>query len=96
MKLTALFGAMALAAFVGKAADKPATKPAAAAAPKISSLFPDEVIAKGKGVEVKRSALDEAFIALKSNAAAQGQNIPESQRPILEADRKSTRLNSSH
>ena len=85
MKLIALLGALALAAFVGKAADKPATKPADAAAPKISSLFPDEVIAKGKGVEVKRSALDEAFIALKSNAAAQGQNIPESQRPILEA-----------
>src|SRR5260221_14381 len=84
-KSTALLGALALAAFAGKAADNPAPKPADAAAPKIANLFPDEVIAKGKGVEVKRSMLDEAFIALKSNAAAQGQNIPESQRSMLEA-----------
>src|SRR5262245_36569534 len=85
LKLTALCGTMALAAFVGEAADKVATKPAEAGANKVASLFPDEVIAKGKGVEVKRSMLDDAYISLKANAAAQGQNIPESQRPILES-----------
>src|SRR5438093_866123 len=85
MKLSALFGAMALAAFVAEAADKPASKPAAAPTTKPASLFPDEVIVKGKGIEIKRSVLDDAFIALKANAAAQGQVIPEGQRAMLEA-----------
>ena len=85
MKLTALLGALALAVFVAEAADKPASKPAATPTTKPASLFPDEVIAKGKGIEIKRSMLDEAFIALKANAAAQSQVIPEGQRPMLEA-----------
>jgi len=81
MKLTALLAALALAALVAEAADKPAAVPPT----KPASLFPDEVICKGKGIEIKRSALEEAFIALKANAAAQGQAIPEGQRPMLEA-----------
>src|SRR5207249_3424272 len=81
IKLTALFGAIALAAFVAEAADTPAAAPP----PKPTSLFPDEVIVKGKGIEIKRSVLDDAFIALKANAAAQGQVIPEGQRSMLEA-----------
>src|SRR5258706_7149094 len=85
LKLTALLGALALAALVAEAADKPASKPAAAPTTKPASLFPDEVIARGKGIEIKRSMLDEAFIALKANAAAQNQVIPEGQRAMLEA-----------
>src|SRR5262245_30025034 len=82
LKLTSLVGVLALTAFAGPAADKPAP---ATAATKAAGLFPDEVIAKGKGIEINRSALDDAFIAFKSNAAAQGQNVPEAQRAMLES-----------
>ncbi len=69
------------------AADKPvaaaAEKPAAAPA---DQLFPDTVVAKGKGIEIKRSKLDESLIALRAEAAARGQSIPEDMRSSLEAD----------
>jgi len=45
----------------------------------------DQVIAKGKGCEVKRSQIDDAFITFKANAAARGQTIPESAREEMEA-----------
>ena len=35
-------------------------------APKLSDLFGDDVLARGKGVEVKRSHLEEAFVAFKN------------------------------
>src|SRR5712692_5724475 len=85
LKSAALFGVVVLVAWLAHAADKPPPKPADAAPAKAPDLFPDEIIAKGKGVEVKRSPLDEAFVSLKANAAAQGQVIPETQRPVLEA-----------
>ncbi len=47
--------------------------------------FSNEVLAKGKGCEVKRNELDEAFILLKANAAARGQKIPEGDREKIEA-----------
>ena len=40
-----------------------------------ADLFPDTVVAKGKGVEVKRSQLDEEVIRFKSQAAGRGQPI---------------------
>ena len=52
----------------------PAPKPARA-----SDLFGNEVIAKGKGFEIKRGQLDDALIGLKSTAVARGQNIPPEQ-----------------
>jgi parvulin-like peptidyl-prolyl isomerase len=52
---------------------------------KLSDLFGDEVVARGKGVEVKRSHLEEAFTAYKANLAARGQQIPDSQRTGQEA-----------
>src|ERR1041385_2813220 len=43
------------------------------------------VLAKGKGVEIRRSQLDDAFIAFRANLAARGQNVPESRREAAEA-----------
>jgi foldase protein PrsA len=57
------------------AAKEPAAKPD----------LSDEILAKGKACEVKRSQLDEAFILLKANAAARGQTIPETDRQKIEA-----------
>src|SRR5258705_10396117 len=43
------------------------------------------VLAKGKGLEIRRSQLDDAFIAFRANLAARGQNIPEAKREAAEA-----------
>jgi peptidyl-prolyl cis-trans isomerase C len=48
-------------------------------------LFEDTLLAKGNGVEVRRSQLDDAFIAYKANLAVRGQNIPEERRLQAEA-----------
>ena len=47
-------------------------------------LFKDEVIAKGKGVEVKRSQLDEALEQFKASLASQNRQFPEEQRANIE------------
>lgn len=52
---------------------RPSTTPA--------DLFPDSVVAKGRGLEIKRSALDAEVIRQKANAAAQQMQLP----PDLEA-----------
>ncbi|MFN7139954.1 MAG: peptidylprolyl isomerase [Limisphaerales bacterium] len=56
--------------------------------PKISDeeLFPDKVLAKGKGFEVKQSELDNAFISLRATLAARGSSLPEDRRAKVEAD----------
>ena len=41
----------------------------------ISALFGDPVIAKGKGVEVKRSQLDAAMIGVRAGLKARGQTV---------------------
>lgn len=64
----------------------PGTNAAAKPADKLTELFGDPVIAKGKGVEVKRSQLDSAMIGIKSAAAARGQQTlpPPEQMQLLE------------
>jgi parvulin-like peptidyl-prolyl isomerase len=52
---------------------------------KLSDLFGDEVLARGKGVVVKRSQLEEAFTAYSATLAARGQSIPEEKRLAQEA-----------
>src|SRR5436190_11359701 len=52
---------------------------------KVSDLFDDPVIVRGKGVEVKRSQVEDAFIAFAANLAARGHNLAEDQRPVREA-----------
>jgi hypothetical protein len=48
-------------------------------------LFPDEVVAKGDGIEIKRSQLDEAFVLVKAKLLAGSQYIPDERRKVLEA-----------
>jgi peptidyl-prolyl cis-trans isomerase C len=79
-----LAGGMALAH--GWAA---APAPADAAAPtkpaqKPSDLFPDVVVAKGKGIEIKRSQLDDAMVSIKSAFAARNQDLPPDEMNRLE------------
>ena len=52
---------------------------------KISDLFDDPVIVRGKGIEVRRSQIEDAFITFAATLAARGQRLPDSQRPVREA-----------
>jgi peptidyl-prolyl cis-trans isomerase C len=55
--------------------------------PGINSLFPDKVVAKGKGFEVMQSEVDEAYITFKANRAATGQPVPrDTMRAKIEAE----------
>jgi len=56
------------------------TKPA----PPGGDLFANDVVAKGKGFEIKRAQLDDAVISLKSTALARGQTIPPDQAAMLD------------
>ena len=49
------------------------------------NLFSDLMVARGKGVEVRRGQLDDAFIAYKANLAARKQELPEERRTQVEA-----------
>ena len=70
---------------VGMAAEKAAAQPATTTRPSFTDLFGDPVLARGKGVEVKRSQLEDAFTAWKANLAARGQTLPEDQRTFRES-----------
>jgi parvulin-like peptidyl-prolyl isomerase len=81
--------ALSLAATIVRAADPvpgAASSGAGAGAkrPTLADLFGDDVIVRGKGVEVRRSQLENAFVAYRSNLEARGQRIPEEQRNIRE------------
>src|SRR5215207_3589475 len=69
-----------------QAADVPKSTPTAAPSPRsrFADLFDDPVIARGAGVQVKQSDLDEAFISFKANLAARNQSVPEDQRLFRE------------
>src|ERR1051325_6670596 len=49
-------------------------------------LFKDEVVARGKGFEIKQSQLDEAFVAFKASAMANRRPVPEAQRSTIESN----------
>jgi parvulin-like peptidyl-prolyl isomerase len=72
-----------LALTCAEAAEPAAKTPASGS--RFADLFDDPVIARGQGVEVKQSALDESFIAFKANLAARGQTVPEEHRRFREA-----------
>jgi peptidyl-prolyl cis-trans isomerase C len=57
---------------------QPPARAASTNTPAVS--FPDPVIATGKGFEIKRSQLDDAFLSYSSSVAANGGSIPEDQR----------------
>jgi len=83
-QIKALWGAMLMAAIGVQAAE--ATK-AATPQPGIDakSLFPDETLCKGKGVEIKRSQVDDAFVQFKANLTARGQVLPEGKHDLVES-----------
>ena len=83
-KIKVLLGATLMAAIGVQAAE--ATK-AATPQPAIDakSLFPDDTLCKGKGIEVKRSQVDEAFVQFKANLTARGQVLPEGKRDLVES-----------
>lgn len=56
------------------------TKPA----DKIAELFGDPVVAKGKGMEIKRSELDAAVMGVKASGATRGQQLSPEQSLLLE------------
>ncbi len=72
--LTALF----LTTGVTLAAEAVTSRP-----PKLTELFRDDVVARGRGVEVKRSQLDEAFVAHRAKLAAMGQPVSPAQQLIF-------------
>lgn len=78
--------AIALDAGAATAGSGPAATNSGAAKsePTISDLLPDDVIARGKGFEIKRSKLDQAMVNARANARARGQEIPAAQVPLLE------------
>jgi len=55
-------------------------------AAKAAELFPDELVVKGKGFEIRRSQLEAAVAAFKATMAAQGQSISPSQEPMVETN----------
>jgi peptidyl-prolyl cis-trans isomerase C len=50
----------------------------------VASLFGDKIVAKGKGVEIRSGQLEEAFLSLKANKSANGQDIPIDSEPEVE------------
>jgi parvulin-like peptidyl-prolyl isomerase len=91
VKTLGILLAASLAGSTALVAAAPTTNAPAAKAPaptgqtsKIDDLFPDPVIAKGKGFEIKRSQLDEAISGIKSRAAASRQQITAADMPIIE------------
>jgi peptidyl-prolyl cis-trans isomerase C len=93
IKFVSVFIAVAAgsACLASAAATAPAKDPAPTNAPapakstlKPSDLFPDVVIAKGKGIEVKRSQLDDEVVRVTAQAAVSGRPIAPDQKPMLE------------
>jgi len=74
----ALLAGLAITTSTLGATKENTTKPAAQA-------FPDDLLSKGKGMEVKRSQLDEAFLQFKANLNARGQFLPEEKRDLIES-----------
>jgi peptidyl-prolyl cis-trans isomerase C len=94
-KIKLIFSATLAAVLLALPQTQAATPPPAAApavagtnanpADAMTALFGDPVIVKGKGIEIKRSELDEVMIGLKSAAEAHGQAIPPEQLPAIQS-----------
>src|SRR5881296_767421 len=72
-------------AFTLQSAQPEAGAKTAAPRSRFGDLFDDAVLARGRGVEVKQSELEDAFVAFKANLAARGQSLPEDQRLFRQA-----------
>lgn len=84
--LSAFLLATTLALAARAAAPGPADSSAPAPKPgaKGLDLFDDVVVAKAKGIEIKRSQLDDAMVSIKSAFAARGQELPPDEMNRLE------------
>lgn len=78
-----LFTAALTAACLGTAIGQPAATNSSGAN-EIAALLSDPVIAKGKGIEIKRSQLDAALIGVKAGLNARGQVVTPDQQAMLE------------
>lgn len=72
--------------FIGFASAQDTAGTAARAATSFSDLFPDQVLARGKGFEVTQSQVDEMYLAFKSHRAAIGVQVSEAAREQIEAE----------
>ena len=79
-----LLGVMVIAAS-GVQADETTKAEPSKAAVDAKQIFPDDTLCKGKGVEIKRSQVDEAFVQFKANLIARGQVLSESKRDLAES-----------
>jgi peptidyl-prolyl cis-trans isomerase C len=87
--MKSLLPLLAAAAVSAQAAtpDQPASTNAAASAGsafKPTNLFSNSIVAKGKGVEISRSMLDDEVIRIKSQYSAQGQTMAPDQAANLD------------
>src|SRR5438552_14250156 len=80
----ALLGVMVIAAS-GVQADETTKAEPSKPAVDAKQIFPDDTLCKGKGVEIKRSQVDEAFVQFKANLIARGQVLSESKRDLAES-----------
>ncbi len=81
-----IFLAAALAIAIGATAASAVTDSTnkATVSAKISELFGDPAVAKGEGVEVKRSELDNELVNIKANIARSGRNVTPDQMLLME------------
>jgi len=82
--LVLLVAAAFLSGQTRAAEDTAATETKPKATSRATELFGDSVVAKGKGVEVKRSQLDEEFIRVKAQATANNRPLSSEQSTLLE------------
>jgi parvulin-like peptidyl-prolyl isomerase len=85
-RMRLIFFLTLLVAVQALAEERPASAPQAKpAVSRYEDLFGDIVLAKGKGIVIKQSQLDEAFVSYKANLAARGETFSEDQRQLKEA-----------
>lgn len=58
----------------------------AAAPDKSPALFPDPVVATGKGFQITKSSLEDSFVGYKATLAAQGRSLPEEARDSVQSN----------
>jgi peptidyl-prolyl cis-trans isomerase C len=76
MRISVALVAVVLAASHTYAVTPAATNAPSSSASKMAELFGDTVVAKGDGLEVKRSELDSVVVNAKAAAATRGQPVP--------------------
>jgi len=77
-----LLAALVVLCATGSVVKSPAADATTAAG---ARLFDDPVLARGKGIQVKRSELDDAFTAYAANLAARGETLQPDDRQLREA-----------